>query len=113
MSTEARPHWSTKQRAAGSDVAPNAHGVVAKTILRTRCAVARHQGSRENITTATFLVEVWLPASGEQLGDFPIFFHFVNVGPDINDKDMITDVYLPLTHPGEMLLEEFLKPLSR
>jgi AraC family transcriptional regulator len=28
--------------------------------------------------------------------DFPIFFHYGNVGPDVKEAEMITDVYLPL-----------------
>jgi AraC family transcriptional regulator len=81
---------------AGFEIAPNAQGVVAKTIPRTRCAVARHRGSRHDVIAAAYLVEVWLPASGERIGDFPIFFQYVNVGPDVREEDMITDVYLPL-----------------
>jgi AraC family transcriptional regulator len=42
------------------------------------------------------LYEDWLPGSGESLRDFPIFFHYVNVGPNVREEDMITDVYLPL-----------------
>ncbi|MBX5462700.1 MAG: hypothetical protein IRZ28_16625 [Steroidobacteraceae bacterium] len=38
----------------------------------------------------------WLPAREEKLGDFPLFFHYVNVGPDVAEHEMITDVYLPL-----------------
>lgn len=34
--------------------------------------------------------------SGEALRDFPIFFHYVNVGLHVQEHDMITDVYLPL-----------------
>ena len=45
---------------------------------------------------AVHLYEDWLPASGESLRDFPIFFHYVNVGPNVREEDMITDVYLPL-----------------
>ena len=78
------------------EVAPNAEGVVAKVIPACRCAVARHHGSRENVTAATELVERWLPASGERPRDFPLFFHYVNVGPHVRDEEMITDVYLPL-----------------
>ena len=77
-------------------IAPNDADIVAKVIPRSRCAVARHHGSRENVTAATELVERWLPASGEVLGDFPVFFHYVNVGPNVREQDMITDVYLPL-----------------
>jgi AraC family transcriptional regulator len=34
--------------------------------------------------------------SGEAPGDFPVFFHYVNVGPNVRREEMITDVYLPL-----------------
>jgi AraC family transcriptional regulator len=66
------------------------------TIPGGRCAVARHHGSRERVTAATYLAEVWLPSSGEAVRDFPMFFHSVNVGPQVREQDMITDVYLPL-----------------
>ena len=56
----------------------------------------RHHGSRENVAGAAYLVEEWLPTSGEGMGDFPIFFHYVNVGPHVREEDMVTDVYLPL-----------------
>jgi AraC family transcriptional regulator len=78
------------------DVPPNAEGVVNKVIPRGRCALARHLGSRAHVAAAEFLYREWLPRSGEALGDFPIFFHYVNVGPDIDEDDMITDVYMPL-----------------
>ncbi len=78
------------------DVAPNAEGVINKVIPGGRCALARHLGAREHNAAAVFLYREWLPASGEVAGDFPIFFHYVNVGPDVKEADMITDVYLPL-----------------
>lgn len=78
------------------DVAENSYGVVAKTIPALRCAKVRHIGSRENMTTARDLYKEWLPKSGEALTNFPIFFHYVNVGPQIKESDMITDVYLPI-----------------
>jgi AraC family transcriptional regulator len=37
-----------------------------------------------------------IDADGEQLRDFPLFFHYVNVGAEIPEHEMITDVYLPL-----------------
>lgn len=78
------------------DVAPNPEGVVTKVIPGGRCAVARHLGSRANVSAAAHLYEVWLPKSGETLRDFPIFFHYVNVGPHLQDRELITDVYLPV-----------------
>jgi len=77
-------------------IEPNPQGLINKVIPALRCAVARHLGSRERVVAAEYLHDVWLPASGEAAGDFPIFFHYVNVGPQIREEDMITDIYLPL-----------------
>jgi AraC family transcriptional regulator len=78
------------------DVQPNPQGVVTKVIPGGRCAVATHLGSRAHNHAAVYLFEEWFPQSGEVLRDFPIFFHYVNVGPNVQDHDMVTDVYLPL-----------------
>jgi AraC family transcriptional regulator len=78
------------------DVGPNSFGIVNNVIPRNRCALARDIGSRYNNQAAIYLYEKWLPLSGELLGNFPIFFHYVNVGPNIPEAEMITDVYLPL-----------------
>lgn len=78
------------------DIAPNQFGVTGKVIPQLRCARARHLGSRQRVTVAEYLYTKWLPQSGEQLADYPVIFHYVNVGPDIREEDMITDVYLPL-----------------
>lgn len=63
---------------------------------RNRCALARDIGSRYKNQATVYLFEKWLPQSGERPGDFPIFFHHVNVGPEVREAEMITDVYLPL-----------------
>jgi AraC family transcriptional regulator len=78
------------------DVEPNGFGIINKVIPHNRCARARDIGSRYNNRAAVYLGEVWLPQSGEVPGDFPIFFHYVNVGPNVLEEEMITDVYLPL-----------------
>lgn len=78
------------------EVTPNPEGVVAKVIPGGRCARVRYVGSREHIPVVAPLFTEWLPRSGEKLRDFPLFFHYVNVGPDVAEHEMITDVYLPL-----------------
>ena len=78
------------------DIGPNPYGIISKVIPRNRCARARDVGSRSNNRAALYLYEAWLPRSGESVGDFPIFFHYVNVGPNVKEEEMITDVYLPL-----------------
>lgn len=77
-------------------VEPNEAGIVEKTIPTLKCALARDTGSRENNQAARYLFEEWLPKSAEILADFPVIFHYVNVGPDVAPHEMITDVYLPL-----------------
>lgn len=78
------------------DVGPNPYGIVNKIIPGGRCARARDVGSRFDNKTAIYLYQVWLPQSGESAGSFPVFFHYINVGPNLREEEMITDVYLPL-----------------
>ena len=78
------------------EVGCNDYGIYEKTIPSLRCARARDVGSRSDNRAARFLYEEWLPASGELMADFPLFFHYVNVGLDVEEHDAITDVYLPL-----------------
>jgi AraC family transcriptional regulator len=79
-----------------AEVGPNPFGVINKVIPRCRCAIATDVGSRYNNRAAAWLCREWLRRSGEKPGDFPIFFHYVNVGPHLREEEMITDVYLPL-----------------
>lgn len=78
------------------EIAVNNHGVINKVIPACRCVRARHIGSRDNIPLAQYLYEKWLPQSGYRYSGQPIIFHYVNVGPHIQNHEMITDVYLPI-----------------
>ncbi len=80
----------------GEDVRENPYGIVGKIIPSLRCARARDIGSRSENKAAVYLYETWLSQSGESPADFPMFFHYVNVGSNLRQEDMITDVYLPL-----------------
>jgi len=79
------------------DVPENAAGVVRKTIPGGRCALLRHVGTEDALGTAVnFVYATWLPQSGEELRDFPLYFHRVNLFPDVPEHEWITDIYLPL-----------------
>lgn len=79
------------------DVPSNPQGVVHKLIPGGRCAVVRHHGSTDAIgDTVLPLYSKWLPSSGEQLRDFPCFFHYISRMPAVAEHEQITDVYLPL-----------------
>ncbi len=78
-------------------VPENPQGVTTKRIPAGRCAVVRHHGSTDRISdSAYYLYREWLPQSGEELRDFPLFFHYVKRIPDTPEHEQVTDVYLPL-----------------
>lgn len=79
------------------DIKENLHGVVSKTIPGGRCALMRHTGSWDKIgESVRFLYVDWLPDSNEELRDFPCFFQFITLFPDVPEHELITDIYLPL-----------------
>jgi AraC family transcriptional regulator len=76
---------------------PNDAGIVEKTIPSGRCAVVRHIGSTDALDkTLHTLYATWLPQSGEQLRDFPCFFHYIKRMPTVAEHEQETDIYLPL-----------------
>jgi AraC family transcriptional regulator len=80
-----------------ADVPPNPYGIVTKTIDGGRCATVRHHGSHTRIGESIYpLYREWLPNSGEELRDFPLYFHYLNLIPDTPEHALITDIYLPL-----------------
>ena len=85
----------------GSVSAPvpnNPQNVVTKMIPGGRCAVVRHFGSHDRIGESVYaLYREWLPLSGEDLRDFPLFFHYLNLIPETPEHELVTDIYLPLT----------------
>jgi AraC family transcriptional regulator len=84
--------------ATDREIAPNAHGVIAKTIPAGRCATLRHVGGDDTWEQAMrFLYSGWLPQSGEELRDFPPFVQRVKFFPEVPEHAAVIDVFLPLT----------------
>jgi AraC family transcriptional regulator len=80
-----------------SPVEPNEIGVVSKLIPGGRCALLRHVGSEESLDAAIrYLYAQWLPASGEEPRDYPLFLQRISFFPDVPEHDSITDIFLPL-----------------
>ena len=46
---------------------------------------------------ARFLYAIWLPASGEEPRDFPLYARRVRFFPDVPEHEAITDLHLPVT----------------
>ena len=80
-----------------TEVPSNQQGVITKVIPGGRCALVRHLGAHEAMDEKVYhLYGEWLPSSGEELRDFPCFFHYINLFPDVAEHELITDIYLPL-----------------
>ncbi|MFJ2711040.1 GyrI-like domain-containing protein [Pseudomonas sp. NPDC087346] len=78
-------------------VAPNTFGVREIVIPGGRCVVVRHTGSPDHIGESIYPVyRDWLPDSGEELRDHPLFFHYLSVFPQTPQDQWQTDVYVPL-----------------
>jgi len=80
-----------------SEVSSNTHRIINKTIPSGRCAVLRHTGSHDLMHGKIYdLYGKWLPESKEELRDFPMFFHYINLLPEVAENELLTDIYLPL-----------------
>jgi AraC family transcriptional regulator len=78
-------------------VPENPQGVTNGVIPAGRCALTRHLGSHERIGESIYpLYREWLPESGEELRDFPLFFHYLNLVPEVAEHELLTDIYVPL-----------------
>lgn len=79
------------------DIPENSYDIKMSVIPGGRCAVVRHKGSLDNVADSVYyLYRDWLPQSGEELRDFPCIFEYLNFIPDVEECDLLTDVYLPL-----------------
>jgi AraC family transcriptional regulator len=84
--------------ATDKPIEPNDAGVCELTIPAGRCALLRHVGSDDQLgRSIQHLYARWLPASGAELRDFPLFMQRVTFFPDVPDSEAITDIYLPLS----------------
>jgi AraC family transcriptional regulator len=78
-------------------VKPNEYGVRDLVIPGGRCAVVRHSGATDHIGETIYpIYRDWLPASGEELRDHPLFFHYLSVYPETPQDQWQTDIYIPL-----------------
>lgn len=83
--------------ATRGDVDPGDTGIVVRTIPGGRCAVLRLAGSDDGLAdAASWLYREWLPQSGEELRDVPLYCQRIAFFPDVPEHEAVTDVFLPL-----------------
>lgn len=81
----------------GKAIPENPQGVKNGLIPKGRCAVVKHLGSHDQMGEAIYyLYRTWLPANQAKTRNFPCFFHYLNLITDVAEKDLVTDIYLPI-----------------
>ncbi len=75
----------------------NGEGVKAGEIPGGRCAVLRVVGYTDNLEPAAlYLYRDWLPASGEEVRDFPIYCQRLSFFPEVSENETVAELFLPL-----------------
>ncbi len=78
-------------------LAENPHGMVNKLIPAGKCAVIRHIGSDDFLSSAIeYLYSEWLTESEFEVRDFPLFLERVQLYPEVAENQAVTDIYLPI-----------------
>jgi len=62
-----------------------------------RCAVLRVTGNTDNLEPAAlYLYRDWLPASGEEARDFPLYCQRLSLFPEVPEHEAVAELFLPL-----------------
>ncbi|RDS79115.1 helix-turn-helix domain-containing protein [Dyella monticola] len=83
--------------AVDDDFSSDESGILSKTLPAGRCARLRHIGSDDHLLQSiSYLYSQWLPQSGEEPRDFPLFVQRVRFYPDVSEHETVVDIFLPL-----------------
>jgi AraC family transcriptional regulator len=78
-------------------IAADGDEIKAGEIPGGRCAVLRVVGYTDNLEPAAlYLYRNWLPASGEETRDFPIYCQRLSFFPEVAEHEAVAEVFLPL-----------------
>lgn len=78
-------------------VAANGERIEPGMIPGGRCAVLRVIGSTDDLESAAlYLYRDWLPASGEDAGDFPLYCQRLAFFPEVAEHEAVAELFLPL-----------------
>ncbi|NQY42328.1 MAG: AraC family transcriptional regulator [Legionellales bacterium] len=71
--------------------------VIEKILPSGRYAATTHKGSRDNIGDTIYnLYRIWLPESGEELGDLPCIFCYYNFDHEVAETELLTEIWFLL-----------------
>lgn len=83
--------------ASNRQIVANGEGIEAGLIPGGRCAVIRVVGNTDDLEPAAmFLYRDWLPQSGEDVRDFPLYCQRIAFFPDVPEHEAVAELFLPL-----------------
>ncbi|WP_336866867.1 AraC family transcriptional regulator [Sphingomonas sanguinis] len=72
-------------------------GIKPGTIPGGRCAVLRVVGHADSLEPAAlYLYREWLPASGEEARDFPLYCQRLSMFPEVPEHETVAELFLPV-----------------
>lgn len=78
-------------------IAANGKPIEVGEIPGGRCAVLRVVGNTDNLEPpARYLYRTWLPASGEEARNFPLYCQRLSFFPEVPEHEAVAEVFLPL-----------------
>ncbi len=86
------------------DVPENKYGVQKGFIPAGLCAKVRHLGSYDALEQSIYpIYQEWIPTQDLELRDYPCFFEYHNFIHEVNEADLITDIYIPLQEKAKYI----------
>ena len=81
----------------GQPIAANGEQIKVGEIPGGPCAVLRVVGNTDNLELpALYLYREWLPASGEETRDFPLYCQRLSFFPEVSEQEAVVELFLPL-----------------
>lgn len=78
-------------------IEPHSEQIRVGEIPAGRCAVLRVVGYTDNLEPAAlYLYRDWLPVSGEELRDFPLYCQRLAFFPEVPEHETVAELFLPL-----------------
>ena len=75
----------------------NCEQIVSGIIPGGRCAVLRVVGNTDDLEPAAlYIYQDWLPESGEEARDFPLYCQRIAFFPEVPEHEAVADLFLPL-----------------
>ncbi|RZG87535.1 AraC family transcriptional regulator [Acinetobacter sp. WCHAc060033] len=78
------------------EVPENQFGVKNSELPAGKYAVIRHIGSHDRLNDSVLLLRKWFTEQSYELGNFPMYFQYLNFISEVDEHELMTDIFLLL-----------------